>query len=353
MMSWPLSIGLIGLLLIPGCSRVKQKYTVNNGEVFYRDGVTETEAKQVGEFLVQERYFDGGRKSVELAKNGTSYQFRVVVAPAYRNDPRALEEFRITAGRIGREVLNGAHVEVQICDDQLKTLATGEPIDIGALRVFNNGQVFFNEQVAPEEADKLGKFLIKEKFFDGTRKSVQVLKFGKKYQFRMVVKPEFRKDSRFKWEIQFVGGKMRREVFNGAEIEVHLCDEQLNTLAAFETLDFGPMLTFNNGQLFFKDEITKDEAEKLGEFLIKEQFFDGIQKTIQVVRDGKKYLIRIVVAPGSEQVAQFRTLVQTLGGRIRHEVFPGAELALQLCDPQFQTLTTLDPIEPKTAPETK
>ncbi|MBA2341813.1 MAG: hypothetical protein H0V88_15595 [Pyrinomonadaceae bacterium] len=80
------------------------------------------------------------------------------------------------------------------------------------------------------EANKLGEYLVKEKFFDGKEKTVQVNKEGSTYQFRMVVGENFRNDQNFLNNAKTFCTELSANVFGNAPVEVHVCDERLNTL---------------------------------------------------------------------------------------------------------------------------
>lgn len=114
---------LVGL----GCNQYGTKMEFNGGELYHTNNVNEAEAKKLGEFLVKEGFFDGNRKTVQLDKSGSTYQFRMVVQKEKQNDPATLEIMKTFAQEISSGVFNNAPTELHVCDDTLKTLHVVKP----------------------------------------------------------------------------------------------------------------------------------------------------------------------------------------------------------------------------------
>jgi hypothetical protein len=95
---------------------------------------------------------------------------------------------------------------------------------------FNGGELYYTATVTPAEAQKLGQYLIKEKFFDGTPKSVQLNKNKSTYEFRFVVKKGLDTDPSFVDLAKVFCKELSEDVFEGSPVETHFCDDQLRTL---------------------------------------------------------------------------------------------------------------------------
>ena len=109
------------------CSSYGTKLDFNNGELYYTDNVTESDAKKLGEYLVKSGFFDGKKLTVQLDKSGSTYQFRMVVVKEKQNDEATIELMKSFAGEISEDVFNDAPTELHICDDQLKTIRVVRP----------------------------------------------------------------------------------------------------------------------------------------------------------------------------------------------------------------------------------
>lgn len=95
-----------------------------------------------------------------------------------------------------------------------------------------NNELYYTTNVKEEEAKKLGDYLVKEEFFakDGNSRTVQLNKSGSTYEFRMVVKEGLDKDQATVDLMKTVAAELSKGVFNGATVDVHLCDDTLKTL---------------------------------------------------------------------------------------------------------------------------
>ena len=95
---------------------------------------------------------------------------------------------------------------------------------------FNGGQLFYTSAVSKEQADKLGDYLVKEKFFDGNPKTVQLNKTGSTFEVRIVVKKGIEQDQKVVDVFKVMCKELSKDVFNAAPVDIHLCDENLKTL---------------------------------------------------------------------------------------------------------------------------
>ncbi len=100
----------------------------------------------------------------------------------------------------------------------------------GTKLTFNKADLYYTSQVTEAEAKKVGEFLIKFEYFEGTPKSVQLNKSGGVYEFRAVVKKDIEKDPKMVEGFREMGKAISEEALNKAKVVVHLCDTNLKTL---------------------------------------------------------------------------------------------------------------------------
>jgi len=107
----------------------------------------------------------------------------------------------------------------------------------GTKKMFNGTELYYTSAVTEKEVDKLGAWLITEGFADGEEKSVQLNKTGNTYEFRIVVKKGLHQDRE---TIDYMKelGMYLRSVFDGANVDVHMCDERLKTLRVVPAPDW-------------------------------------------------------------------------------------------------------------------
>ena len=95
---------------------------------------------------------------------------------------------------------------------------------------YNGGELYYTDNVSETDAKKLGDYLVKSGFFSGKKLTVQLDKSGATYQFRMVVMPEKQNDETTAAMLKVFAGEISEEVFGGAPVELHICDDSLKTI---------------------------------------------------------------------------------------------------------------------------
>jgi hypothetical protein len=108
--------------------------------------------------------------------------------------------------------------------------------DYGKEKTFNGVQLFYTSEITDAEADKLGEFLMESEFADGEEKTVQIAKTGSTYDFRMVVKKGLEEDQEYAVIFKQFATDISKNVFNNAPVDLHACDEYLETLRVFPML---------------------------------------------------------------------------------------------------------------------
>lgn len=108
------------------------------------------------------------------------------------------------------------------------TFAIGD--NYGTLVELNGDQLYYTASCSEAEARSLGQYLVKEGFFVGRGTSVQLNQVSDTYEFRMVVKKGFENDQEFLQIARQMASELSTNVFNGSQVEVHLCDDRLETL---------------------------------------------------------------------------------------------------------------------------
>lgn len=105
----------------------------------------------------------------------------------------------------------------------------------------------------------------------------------------------------------------------------------------------GELLTVNGGELYYTTAVTRAEAERLEEYLVRVGHFDGARKRVQLTREGSVYQVRYVVKPGSESDAGLIAAFQFAAQEMTREVFEGGYVEIHLCDQSLQTLRVVCP----------
>jgi len=220
------------------------------------------------------------------------------------------------------------------------TIAITSCSDYGDKIPFDESEVYYKAPVTKEEAQKLGNYLVKQSFFDKNPKSVQLLKEGDTYQFRMVAKEGVDKDEAYAKIAETFAIHLSRDLYEGKLVEFHICDDQFKTLRTIipDKDDLSVKLEFNGSELFYYKPVVNNEAKALGEYLISNGFFNENPKSVEIKKDGTGYIFRLVVKPEMEKDEEYLEIVRTFATDLSTSVFSGSPVRIQLCDDQFVTL---------------
>lgn len=147
-----------------------KKYKVNDkSTVYYKgDGVTEADAKKLGEFLVQEEYFDTKTdKAVQLIKDGDDYVLRFVVdKDKLDKNKDAIPTFWRLQYTISEDVFNNKKAKIILADDHLKDIQ-----NVGSITKYNvKGQndIFYDDNdFKKSDVESLGNLMTEQGYFDG------------------------------------------------------------------------------------------------------------------------------------------------------------------------------------------
>jgi hypothetical protein len=225
--------GIIGIPLVhPDLEPQGDKVENGNVEVFYTGGVTKDEAERLAAYLAKSWGPSPGRRSVQLRKTDNGYQFRMVVKSEFQNDEKMLKALEVEGAQISHSVLNGAPVEVHVCDDHLKTIRVLPPrADIRYSVAEGKVEVFYGADVDSATAKRLAQSLVTI-FRDNPSKQVsfKLAQRGNTNELYMVVDPEVLKKPEVIAGLSELKKHITNTVFKGSPVELYLCDDSLNVI---------------------------------------------------------------------------------------------------------------------------
>lgn len=100
----------------------------------------------------------------------------------------------------------------------------------------------------------------------------------------------------------------------------------------------GTKLEYNGSELYYTKNVTEAEAKKLGDFLVKGEFFGDNKGTVQLDKSGETYQFRIVVREGLDKDEKYLAVVPSFANELSKNVFNGSKVEIHLCDSQLTTL---------------
>lgn len=229
-----------------------KKYKVNDkSSVYYKgDGVTEADAKKLGDYLLQGQYFDTKTdKAVQITKDGDTYVLHFVV------DKDKLEKNRDAVGTfwrlqytISEDVFNEKPIKIILADDHLKDI---QPVGgIAKYNVKTGNDIFYNEDdFKKSDIEALGKLMVDQGYFNGTgEKQIYVTKEDGTNMVRFIVNKEAVQTNIDSYlpVYEYVQFLIKDHVFNGKNTSMLL------TSPAYEDFQKVPEITAEQ-----KDQIEK------------------------------------------------------------------------------------------------
>ena len=227
-------------LLLASCdlfNNYGKKVKIGENEVYYKgDGVTEAEAKKLGDYLKQEQYFsDSSKKSVQLLKEGSEYVVKLVVDKDkvdLKNDP-LMNQYWIMQALFSENVFNNAKTKIVLADTKLKDIHTIDPltkITVGQFSLYLKGN-----DVSEAQAKKVAALLEEKKYFGNAQEAIMMEKKNGTYVLNFVYNQDYYAQNKqnvlaaFKM-IQWLASE---EAFNNAKTEVNLTN---GLFAAYENV---------------------------------------------------------------------------------------------------------------------
>lgn len=259
---------IITIFMALACSSGQSSYgklkNFKGVQLYYTNAVTEKQADALGEYIISSGFADGSPKTVQLAKTGKTFEFRMVIKKGIEKDDEFITIFKQLASELSNDVFDGDQVDVHLCNDQLETIrvvvasesgsasnkgngseySSEEPpppsnsnSSYGKENDYNGVQLFHTNTVTDDEAEELGRYLVESEFADGQPKTVQINRSGNTYEFRMVVKKGIEQDQEFVNVAKMMAAELSEKVFNGNQVDIHFCDENLETLRVIVNLN--------------------------------------------------------------------------------------------------------------------
>ncbi len=213
--------------------------------------------------------------------------------------------------------------------------------NLGDEKTYNGVELYHTKSVTDAEAGKLGDYLVSSQFADGKTKTVQLTKSGNIYQFNFVVKDGADKDTSIAKSTKLFASMLSAQVFNGAKVEIHMCDEYMKSLKVFASDDLGKEKDFNGVQLFYTKDITVAQVDSLGNYLVSAKFANGKGKTVQITKKENTYQFRFVVKQGIDKDPDYLKNAKIFASDLSAHVFGNSPVEVDLCDAYLTTLAVV------------
>jgi membrane associated rhomboid family serine protease len=204
-----------------GTARVRS----GNTEVLYTGGATEEETQRLAEYLQRRWRAVSDPAPVHLEKTDNGYRFRMMIKKDSRESLRTQRELEFLAARISRDVLGGAAVEANICDENFATVKVLPPrADIRFGVVESKAEVFFGTDVDRADARRLAEYFASVLTATPEMASFKLGRRGDVVLIHVTVAPEEAKDPEFVAAMRGDRDDIAAKVFPGRAVEMILYD---------------------------------------------------------------------------------------------------------------------------------
>ena len=230
------------LLYFSSCTNYGTRLAFKSDEIYYTKNVDESDAQKLGEYLQKAEYFQDKGFSVQLDKKDEKYLVRFATIENAENDSAKVDGFTLMGAYIATDLFPGKEVDVDLCDDHLKTKKTIPYAEIqkamgsisnsslGAKIDYPGGEIYYTSAVTQQQAQSLGNYLQQTGFFDPSGfVSVQLDKADTTYLFKMVAVEGAEDDQQ---NIQFAENylvQISENVLDHAPVNFFFCDDRMQT----------------------------------------------------------------------------------------------------------------------------
>lgn len=246
-------------LLLGACTNHGKKLKIegSKGEVYYKgDGVTETDAKKLGDFLKEEQFFTNDKgASVQLTREGDEYTVRFVYDKKVYDTLKGAEEaFKLLAIRASKEVFGDKKVKIALAsktfkdftsipyDEALaKQLENPQPDDAGTTIVKEDfehdsagGVDFYWKGISDEESETIAKYIVENGSFAGGTAEIYMTKENDRYIIRFPVIAEARTNPAVLTKLEEVSRQIKDNVFADAAFSFCMTDERFTTIKKWD-----------------------------------------------------------------------------------------------------------------------
>lgn len=107
---------------------------------------------------------------------------------------------------------------------------------------------------------------------------------------------------------------------------------------ASEKAEQESLLTFNGGELYFTSNITMEEANRLGAYLIRKKLFNGEPRVVRVSKSEGKYELRYVLSEKYVNNGFVIRGIRKVCRELSDDVFHDHPVEAHLCNDYLKTL---------------
>jgi hypothetical protein len=257
-----------------------------------------------------------------------------VISLEYADDPLVIVMFGMIGKQIADEALSGKPLEMGFTDNNLKPIMA---VPLSGLMMFDKSELYYTEPVTRDEAHRVGEILVRQGIFSADRnRTIYIQHVQGKYRLRLVTSPEYVENPLSVIHFGVVGKHIAADVMGGKPIELGLYDAQLKLVNA---VPLSALMMFGKGELYYTEPVTRDEAHRVGEVLMRQEIFSTDRNsTAHLQYEQGRYRLQFVIIP--EYADDPYTAIQfgMLGRQIADDVLGGKRVEVEFTDNRLKLI---------------
>ena len=239
------------LASLASCSNygTKIKIAGTKSELYYKEGITETEAKNTAEFLKKEFIQDDKAATMQLTREGEVYTLRLVYDKAYYDTLKNADNlFKAMGVKASRDVFAGKKVNIALADESMKDFKM-LPFDEALVKLIDTpsdpqnrgydhdtagGINFYWKDISDDESKTIAEYIVKNGAFAGGKAEIYMNKENGRYILRFPMIASAISDPSYISEVDKVSKEIKDNVFADKPYTFIVTNNQLASVKAWE-----------------------------------------------------------------------------------------------------------------------
>ena len=333
-----LPLTLVFALCLQACSpSLGEPLTLAGCQLFSLQGVTELTRDRVGEFLVAEGFCLAEGRRVQLHQGDEALELRIAVKPESRDDAGYVGVAKAFAAQLSGKALEGAPVDVALCDDVFETCARtsgfrwGRYVSRGACGLYVGAGV-------DHELGERFLALIDDELGCKEARAFRLERGASSLDLYVVLEDADLQEQGVYYQARLSAGRASRVLFDGAPINVHLADSTYVSTRSAPAVDLGPMVTRGACTIFQGEGLTPEFLTRFVGFIDLAGYCNDDPRVYRLSkRDTGWHLALALQSEMSPKTQQrFKVALGLVAAMLRGGVFEGQATYIDLCNPVFE-----------------
>jgi len=206
-----------------------EKLVIQETEVYYKGGVTQADAQRLGDKLVEMKFVDGKRKSVQLLKRDEVWEFRMAVG---NSDAEGLkDQVKIYCLELS-SAFDGEPVEVHICNAKLESKSIVKGLS-GKRYQFKN-TIYYYKDIDLDTVKAFRPFPVATELGHGGS-VFHLSKSADAVEIRMAHSANAKENKKVMVAATNTAVAVSNKLFDGKRVDVLICDPHFESPGVFSS----------------------------------------------------------------------------------------------------------------------